>query len=168
MIRDDELRRLELYAESMGLRVSWRKHKEGLPGALWVNEDTGIVLVMYTWPGQSKTMLILNFIHELAHHLAYVYNNRSLSPSVDRAFSVEDEEDLTENQRRIIYETERDDARFRMMIVKELDIKIPEWKIQLDIEVDTWFYYRFYKDGVYPTFKEMMEKKKELKGKYES
>ena len=160
-IRDQEIARLQKYAESLGLRVSWRKHKRGDPGALWINHEDCQELVMYTWARQSKTMIILNLLHELSHHLAFVYNNRSLPKSVDRAFTTETE-DLTENQRRIIYETEKEDSKYRLIIAHELDLKIPKWRIELDIELDTWSYYCFWKEGKHPTIREYDDKKREL------
>lgn len=165
-IRDRELLQLERYAQGLGIRVVYKKHERGMPGALWENTSNGVVLTMYYWPGQSKTILILNYLHELAHHLAFVYNDRELPPSVNKAFA-KDDQDLSDNDRRIIYETEKDDAKYRLTIAHELNIKIPEWKIQLDIELDTWWYYRLYKDGDYPSLTELQNKKYELRRKYE-
>jgi hypothetical protein len=164
-IRDKEIARLEKYAESLGLRVFWRKHKRGLPGAVWEIENNEVRLIMYTWPRMSKTLIILNFLHELSHHLAWVYNNRELPKSVDKAFAKE-MISLTSNDKRIIYETEKEDSKYRLIIAHELDIRIPEWKIKLDIEVDIWFYYTFYKEGKYPTLTRVLAKQKELRSNY--
>jgi hypothetical protein len=165
MIRDNEIERLQKYAESLGLPVSWRKYKKGFAGAMWYKVDDKISLIMYTWPRQSKIMIVLNLLHEIAHHLAFIYQGRQLTASALKVFSKEDDE-LTEHERELIYNIEKDDAKYRLTIAYELDIKIPEWRIKADIAVDEWFYYRFWKDGEYPTLNAVYEKYKELKEKY--
>jgi len=164
-IRDKEIERLQKYAESLGLKVSWKRRVRGGVGAVWELDGEKVALILYQYPSQSKTSIILNFLHELAHHLAYVNQGRELSKSVSKAFSKRDEE-LTENERRIVYETEKEDAAYRPIIAHELNIKLPIEKIKADIELDEWIYYRFYKDAKDPTQQEIREKRKELKKKY--
>jgi hypothetical protein len=165
-IRDREIERLQKYSESLGLPVSWRKYRRGFAGAIWERDgDNKVSLTMYTWPTQSKTNVILNLLHELSHHLAFIYQGRTLTASVMRAFS-KDEYELTEHEREIIYNIEKDDAKYRLTIAYELDIKIPEWRIKADMAVDEWFYYRFWKDGIYPGQQEINDKCKEMKEKY--
>lgn len=166
--RDEELNRLKKYAEGLGLRVSFRRHRPGNAGALWVlDENNSPELVMYEWPGQSKSRMILNFIHELAHHLAWVYKGRKLETAVIKALNMDNEqEDVPKEMRYIIYKMEKDDADYRDFIVKELDIKLPSYKIKADKAVDIWFYRQYWLTGKYPTLKAVMSKDKELRRKY--
>lgn len=166
MIRDSEIDRLIKYAQSMGLTVHFKPYKPGNAGALWeIGGDGRPFLTMYTWPRQSKTRLILNFIHELAHHLAWVYNNRELSNSLINALNKDDEgKNLTKRERYLIYKAEKDDAEYRDQIMQELDIKIPVYKYLADVKVDIWFYKQFYLKGEYPSLVEVYDKYKEFLG----
>lgn len=163
---DKEIERLQKYAEGLNITVKWLKHRGGTTGAEWaILSDNRIQITMYTWPGQSKIRLILNFLHELGHHLGFVYNNRKGNALTDRALMEEDarketDPPIAKGKRQLIYETERDDAQYREVIYKELDLKIPLWKLKADIDLDCWIYKQFWQKGSIPKFKETHEKQK--------
>lgn len=165
-IRDTEISRLIKYSEGLGIRVSFRKHKKNVEGAAWcLNEDDSVDLIIYEWPGVSKTRIILNFLHELAHHKSWVANNRKLSKKVIDALCTEG--DVSKRKRKLIYETEKKDAEYRLEIWHELGLKVPEWKVKVDIALDNWVYYIYYQENRIVTDRELDQKAKELKEIYE-
>lgn len=173
-IRDEELKRLEQYARGLGAKVSYKRQGENDPGASWVVCVDGVTeLTLYTYPGQSKTLLILNFVHELGHHYSFVRRNRKEDPETFEAFYKEskrlNETDpkLPKAERKLIYESEKRDAQYRNAIWHEVDIKIPKWKLELDKEWDIWYYKQYYLKGNVPSWKESgHDKYKELRKKY--
>lgn len=166
-IRDLELSRMIKYAEGLGVRVSFRIHKNHDAAALWEVLDGNVTIVLFTWPKQSKTTLILNFLHELAHHKAWINANREFSKSVEAATSTPDK-DLTDHQRYLVYKEEKNDAKLRLGIANELNLKIPEWKIKVDIANDNWYYYRWWKTGEDPSRTERIKKEKQFTRKYKN
>lgn len=165
-VRDRELELMTKYAQSLGIRVSFRKHKLGYAGAEWfIDKQDQQTIILYTWPNQSKTTLVLNFLHELAHALAFVRKGRRLSISVLNAISAPYGA-ITEEQRRIVYKEEYNDSKYRWEIVKDLGIGISKWKIELDIALDRWVYYRWWKTTEFPTIEELAKKRKQLRRKY--
>lgn len=174
-IRDRELKRLEQYARGLGARVLYRRHKRGDPGAEWlVHQDGSTDLVLYTYPGQTKTRLILNFIHELGHHYAFVRRNRKEDPVTFEAFYKEGlrkrnaDPKLPKEERKLIYLAEKSDANYRRAVWQEVDIKLPKWKLEMDIELDIWGYRQYWLKGNHPNAAEVDAKHDELKVKYAS
>lgn len=170
-IRDLELSRLEKYAAGLGIKVHYRKATRNSPAAEHVVIGTKPFIVLYTYSKISKTQLILNFVHELAHHMSWVYKNRKDDPALIEALVEEDargEDDppIEKNKRKLIYEMERDDADFRDNVIHELDIKVSPKKIWIDKELDKWVYKRYYLTGKYPTTKEVKEQEKALRRSY--
>ena len=173
-IRDQEIRRLEKYAEGLGAKIKYKQHKgDHSSGAEWVlDEDGNTELIMYTWPNQSKTLLILNFVHELAHHVSWIYSNRKEDPETFEAFYKEDlrkkqtDPKLPKEERRLIYLSEKEDAAYRDIIWHEVNIKIPKWKLIVDKKLDIFVYRWYYQKGNTPDIKVIKKKKKELVLKY--
>lgn len=156
-IRDEEIKRLTQYAKSLGLTVTWKQHQRGDPGATWIQVDGKPVgIEMFTWPGQSKTLLILNLLHELAHHLEFVYRGRT-DPAdlLDALYMQEAGENISKAQRKLIYETEKAACPYRELIANEIGLKIPMYKLKADIDIDTWFYKHYYLTGKYATTDEL-------------
>lgn len=164
MIRDRELTQLQNYARGLGIKVTWRKSKLNSPGATWSQSATGPEIEMFVHPGQSKKQQILNFLHELAHNLAYVYNGRQDKQSLLDALTKENNnETMTKAERKLIYECEKADAQYRLIIANELGLKLSPKVIQEDIDLDCYIYRYFYLYGTYPTYKKIKAKRKELK-----
>lgn len=157
MIRDEELKRLEHYALGMGTKVKYQRHTRGDPGAEWIVHNNGTTeLILYTWPKQSKTRLILNLVHELGHHYSFVRRNRKEDPETFAAFHKEglrkqdSDPKLPKAERKLIYESEKRDAQYRYAVWHEADIKIPKWKLDVDIEIDIWGYRQYWLKGNHP------------------
>ena len=173
-IRDDELKRLEQYARGFGNKVSYRRHKKGDPGAAWILSSDGTAeLILYTYPDQSKTMLILNFVHELGHSYSFIRRSRKEDPAIFEAFHreglrlSETDPKLPKAERKLIYEAEKADAKYRYAIWHEVNIKIPKWKLDMDIALDIWGYKQYYLRGNHHNGLEMEQKTKELRKLYD-
>lgn len=163
--RDKEIKRLEQYCKGLGLKVSYKKKTRKDPEAEWVLDGSEIVI--YLSSKLTKVQLILNIIHELGHHFDYVYNNRKIQHKVNYAWGKENNnEEMTENQRYVIYEDEYNASLFRAQIIHELNLKISKERLEFDIEMDLFVYYTFYKTGNYPVYREIAVKKKELLKKF--
>lgn len=163
-IRDKELRQLEFYAKGLGIKVTWRKSKWNSPGATWSQSASGPEIEMFVHPGQSKKQQVLNYLHELSHHVAFVYNGREDKAELLDALHKENEgHEMTKAERKLIYECEKADARYRLIIAHELGLKISTKDIQLDIDLDCYIYKYFYLHGHYPTYKKIKAKKRKLK-----
>lgn len=161
-IRDEELKRIDQYSKSLGIVVVKKQHKRGDPGATWHLDNGQPVLTLYYWPGQSKIQIILNYIHELAHHMSWIYNNQKIDEAVDKALDDSEHRDLPKKERKIIYDMEVDDAKYRLSIYKELNLKFPEYKLMIDIALDDFIYKTYYLTGSTPSTREITRVKKEL------
>lgn len=170
MIRDEEIKRLEQYAKGLGLKVEYRRSKPGHGvGAEVVSIDgISVILVLYMWPGISKKLIVLNFLHELGHHLSWIYKNRKDDPKLLKALVAEDERKpgdspIPKRMRKLIYEMEKQDAEYRMFVAHEVGVKLSAEVIREDIELDVWFYHEYYVRGDYPSQLEVLAKRKEIK-----
>lgn len=168
-IRDEEIKRLEKYAQGLGITILYKKYRKGDPGATMSTD--GKILEMYVWSSKSKTRLILDMIHELAHAMSHIYNNRQEDPKTNEALNSEDnrkrgDKPLSKKKRKLIYDAEVFDSQYRDAIWHEVNIKLPKWRLSLDKELDNWFYYHYYKHGEFPLIKDINQKNLELKRKY--
>lgn len=162
-IRDDEIKRLIQYAKSLGLTVAWKEHKRGDPGATWLQTDNVPVgIEMFVYKGQSKISIILTLLHELAHHLEFVYNGRKDSPELIEALYQADNKHtvVSKAQRKLIFETEKAACPYRELIANELGLKIPMYKLKADIDLDIWIYKHYYLTGKLPTNNEIALQKR--------
>lgn len=172
-IRNEELKRLEKYAYGLGVsRITYSKPSGDSTGAEWVlNEDGTVEMVFYIHTRISKRSLILNFIHELAHHLSWIYRNKQDSPAILNALQSEysrkrSDPELPKEERKLIYLMEKEDAKYREFIWKETDIKIPIEYLYADIDVDVWGYKRYYLTGKFVTNKVMKKQLTKFREKH--
>lgn len=173
-VRDEELKRLEKYAYGLGVKkINYAKPLGDSTGAEWSVSDDGteVEITFYMHTRISKRALILNFIHELAHHLSWIYRGKQDSPELETALQTEysrkkSDPLLDKEDRKLIYLMEKEDAQFREAIWKEVDIKIPIEYLQADIEVDIWGYKRYYMTGHHPTNFEMKKQQTKMRKKY--
>lgn len=173
-VRDEELKRLEKYAYGLGVKkIKYAKPLGDSTGAEWsVSEDgTEVEITFYMHSGLSKRSLILYFVHELAHHLSWIYKGRYDSPELDAALQKEYSRKKTDpllakEERKLIYLMEKDDAEYREAIWREVDIKIPINYLYADIEVDVWYYKRYYLTGKFPTNKKIKKQQTKIREKY--
>ena len=173
MIRDDEIKRLEQYAYGLGIKKIHYKGPSGdATGAEWViDKNNEIELVFYVHTRLSKRMLILNFIHELGHHMSWIYRDKKEDPQVLEALNAEfsrgpTDAPLPKEQRKLIYQMEKADCDYRETIWNEVGIKMPKWRLYADIECDIWYYHRYYIIGEFPTYKKTKAKYYKIQNKW--
>lgn len=168
-IRDLEFQRLLLYAKGLGLKVTVFNRKNPNAIAEWTLDGTEIKI--YIPSKMSKTELILTLVHELGHHLNFVHDRqRKHSNKLEKAWERENNKKkdtiLPEATRKLIYEDEAAGITWWDAIIKEVNIKISPWKIQLQKEYDLWVYEYLWKNGDYPAYRVRRAKFKELKKKW--
>lgn len=168
MIRDQEFQRLLLYAKGLGLKVTVFNKKNPNAVAEWALDGSEIRI--YSPSNMSKTELILTLVHELGHMLNYIHDkNRKHSKKILKAWERENNNDnLPEATRKLIYEDEQAGTLWWQAIIKEVNIKIKPWKIELQKDFDLWVYEFFYKNGNYPNRAIRRDKLKELKVKWKN
>ncbi len=161
-----ELRRLIKYANGLGVKVSMLPYTRGSGLGGWVLDTQEIDL--YVSHYFSNHCVILTLLHELGHHMDWVYKGRKTSKEVDKAFSLLSEgsiegyrKDIPKKYRKIIYQEEIDGMAYMEIIHKELMLKIPFWKVKWDEDFDTNIYKMLYKEGRFLTLKECKELKRE-------
>jgi len=112
----------------------------------------------------------LAFLHEIAHHLAWVRSGRKVDLKTDKALYLHDAQDdnekLDKKYRKLIYLSEKNDAAYHEQIHNELNLKLPIWRVKAERDLDIWIYFRFYQSGKYPKRKQRTQKRKELIKKY--
>lgn len=164
-IRDDELKRLEAYAKSLGIRVTYRKSKKEHSNAAEFYID-GSGIIVYTWPALSKTRTVLNLLHEVAHAVHWVHTKRTIDKELMKALVKEANrckgEVLDESDRKLIYEDEHVATNYWNQIVKLVDIRINPMVILLRKKLDIFTYRYYYETGEFPTNAVINQKKKEF------
>lgn len=160
-IRNEELKRIEKYAEGLGIKITYKKQKKTDPEADWTTDGTEITV--YLRPRQSITQIILDIIHELGHHQAWVYNNRTTPISLDNALG---RDKHNKKDRLAILKDEENGAAYHTMIYKELGLKIPQWKVELERDLSLEIYRYYAKNNEWPTVFWRKQKKKELIKRY--
>ena len=169
-VRDQEISRLVKYAEALGVKVSFINRDSSHP-ADWVIDGSEIRI--YTKKSYSKTDTILSLIHEIAHHLWFIYEKeRQPDLKFEQAISIQNlvEEDLKtiapKNVRKKILQVEKEGIKYWDIIIKDTNIKIADWKIQANKEFDIWNYEVYYETGSFATRKVRKDKWKQIKNKY--
>ena len=172
MIRDDELKRLIHYAKGLGVKVTiYSSHnKDG--AADWALDGSEISV----WSGGfSKTDTVLSLIHELGHQLYFIHEkDRQPDLKFDEAITrenvvakVNDKKNLTpKHLRKKIYDVEAAGTAWWSVIVKETNVKIPEWRISMQMEMDIWMYEYYYEHGTFPDRTKARLKRRELRDKW--
>jgi hypothetical protein len=168
MIRDDELNRLTRYAQGMGVSVRFKESVPGSPGSEWAEwsdraDGANYIVTIFTSPGDSKICHILCLIHELGHHKGFVHNGRRVPPAVVEA--IEDESEK-KSSRKKIYEDEVADMQHWHQIYKDTDCRFNINKLYRCQDYDAWAYKMYYEKGSFPTEKECVIKRRQLKAKY--
>jgi hypothetical protein len=160
-----ELERLKKYAAGLGIKVTMTTRDSPENSAEWVTDGSEIII--YQTDKHSPLMLCLLILHELAHHMAWIYTGRKGDLKTDRALdaasTLEKGEVLDKKYRKAIYESERDDSKYQLIIHHEIGSKISVKRLQEEIDYDVWVYRYYYLKGKWPTLKEKKQKRRELK-----
>lgn len=158
-----EFNRLVKYAEGLGIKVIYSKKKSNA-SAEWATDGSEITI--YDKDKKSPMMLVVDLLHELAHHKAWLASGRKEDLKTDKILDKEAAGlELTELQRKHIYDMECADSKFQAVIHHEVGSKLPLWRLETEIELDLWIYKHFWLKGTWPMLKEIKQKKKELLAK---
>ena len=163
-IRDEEIKQLIKYANGLKVKVQFKKGYRGCGGADWSWEPPTITIYE---PQRSKTQVILNLLHELGHHMDWIYNDKLVKEDVIRAYEilnntgvfVSDNKHIPKRFRKIILEEEKAAIEYMETLWKELDLGIPRWKVKLAQHLDLFEYKFFYKHGRFTTREEFAKEK---------
>jgi hypothetical protein len=173
-IRDREIQRLISYATGLGLEVIYDDTENSSTAASWALDGTEIIIFRNTKPKQNKTDIILSLIHELGHHLHYIWEkNRKPDFKFDEAIT---REMLLENNeiqsptpkhlRKKILDIEKAGALYWDTVYRDVGLQIPYWKLQTYKEFDVWQYDIYYRTGHFPSSATRTQKLKALTKKY--
>lgn len=161
-----DLKKLKSLAKALGLKTVFKKGTRKDPGACW---GTDLSLTFYIRSYTTKRILILNFIHELAHHYSHIAKNKIQDDMLIDALNTEDnrtgqhDSKVDKSMRRLILDDEIHATTFRQQIRKHLDLEsIDEKELDLDIKLDIWIYTYYYNKGEFPTLKQTTKKRREL------
>lgn len=166
-IRDEEILRIKKYAEGLGIKVFMKPYKPGYGDGEWDCIDQSITI--YTNPKQSKSDTILALLHELGHHLDWIYKNKEIPKEVIDVYAKlntgavsGDRVDLTKKERKVILDEEISGIKYMDVIHKELNLTFPLWKVKICQEMDIFAYRSLYNKARFPTLKEYSNKRKSL------
>jgi hypothetical protein len=164
-IRDKEIDRLEKYAAGLGIKILWKKYERGqVTAAEWSTD--GSEITVYLWAQRSKTGIILDLVHEFAHHMAWIAADKKTPIHIDRALEADANGEATKEHNRLIYEMEKSDAKYQERIFRELQLTIPIWKFKSRKKLDLWVYKRIWMTGKMPTEKQIRLKRQELDARF--
>lgn len=167
-IRDKEIERMRKYAQGLGIKVVIRKgNKRCKDGGYWSSKPPMIEVLCYS--NTSKTDIIVILLHELGHHLDWIYKNRKEDKNLNQALEKHwNKQKLTRKERYLIRQTEYDGIGYMSVIAHELGLKIPEYKIKAEMDLDRWTYDYFYETGKFPKIKDTKLMSASLREYYKS
>jgi hypothetical protein len=170
-IRDDEINRLKKYAEGLGIKITLVPFYRGSGGGEWDMSSREITI--YTRDDWSKTDYILTILHELGHHLDWVYNDKKDSAISYKAYAMLNQGhmygprlDMSQKYRDVLLAEEEAGVYYMDILHKELDLKIPLWKVKMQQELDLYDYVCLSKEGRFSTTKEYRAHRKTIKAHY--
>lgn len=164
--RDEEIKRLINYAKGHGLKVITSPARAGDADASWSLDGTEIEL--FIRKRNSKTSLIMSLIHELGHHLWFI-NEKNRQPDLNfEAAIARIDRGLVKGKppgkryRKRVLNVEIAGTKWWRVIYNDVNIKIPIWKLDMNMEFDVWNYQYWYETGVDATKEQRNAKRKEL------
>lgn len=166
-IRDQEIERLVRYAQGLGVKVVFKNSPDSIKNSATWSLD-GTLIELYVRKAETKCSIILSLVHELGHHLWFVYKKeRKPDLKFEEAIERDNLDSITPKRiRNKLLNFEKEGVKFWDTIIIDTNIKIPKWRIDRAKELDIWQFEVYYEKGTYPSFKEVKLKSKELKVKY--
>ena len=162
MKRDKEIKSLVDYMRACRVKVIIRDYNIDESGSY--EEETRIVRVNRKY-NKSKTDIILTLLHE-ASHVKYA----ALFPENNYDGIEHDENgdyiNVSKEERKKALKFEIESYPYIYDLVKEFDITIPLWKIQVAIAEDTYQYEYWTEHGEWPPTKKLIAMRNQLKKKY--
>lgn len=165
-IRDEEISRIRKYTEAIGVKLVMRNKSNKFAAAEWHLDGSQITI--YIAKPENKTQTVLSLLHEIGHHMDWVHHkNREEDLKITEVYGRVDfgnkKHITTKSDRKVVYDLEKAGTEYWDMIVKDLDIKIPTWRIEQQKQFDLWQYEYYYENGYFPNRGLRREKMKELK-----
>lgn len=161
---EKELSRLIKYAEALNIKVIFSNKKSDC-FAEW--DSDGVSITIYKSKAKKPLELVLLMFHELSHHLAWVHKGKKIPLKTDHILKkAANGAELTEIQRKHLYEDEKSDYQYQQIIHKEIDSKVPLWRLNAEIAFDEWIYRYYWLKNDWPTAKDRKAKKTEFIRKY--
>jgi hypothetical protein len=166
-IRDVEIERLISYARGLGLEVYYDKTNTE-SAADWTLDGSAITI--YTKRNKTKISTILSLIHELGHHLYFVWAKNRVQDSkfeeaITRQDLFHDDKATTPAPKKLrekIFQMERNSAKYWPTVYKDTNMKFPYWKLLAQMEFDVWQYECWAETGFWPNTKSKKEKFKQV------
>lgn len=162
-----ELGKLIAYAKAHGVSVFIHPGSSDVHDADWTTDGKK----MYIYE-EAPLRQYLRMLHELAHHRQFIQDGLTVPFKIDRAYrkdaNLSEGEVLDKKYRKLIYETEKRDARHQLDIHYETQSTIPVELVKREIEYDLWVYKVWMKTGSVPSKKEGKEMRKSLTKKWKS
>jgi hypothetical protein len=172
-IRDDEINRIKKYAQGLGVIIKFVPYFKGAGAADWSWQDKTINIYMHS--GVTKISIILSLLHEIGHHLDWIYKNKQTANKVETAYTdlVQgmmhgQRTDLNQETRNIILKEELDAIHYMSIIYKELDLKFPYWRLKVAQAMDAFDYKMLAKQGRFSTGSEYRDYKNKMKKYYKN
>lgn len=165
-IRDNEIKRLILYAKSLGAKVVIRNYT--WDASAEVHFEPKYVINVNKRRHRSKTDIIMTFLHELSHLKYAILNNTKFSDAfIEEVWELEDKKKkISKKKRKEIVKFELESLELMTNIASELNLKISMKKVLRQKEHDQDIYVYFEKYGEDPNNKWLKDNWKKLKEKY--
>lgn len=156
-----EFDRLVKYTQGLDVKVTFSREKQNSASAAWTTDGKEIIIYDKTLKGPLQ--LLLDFLHELSHHRAYIENGRKENLKTNKILDKEASgKELTASQRKHMYEGEMNDYKWQLVIHNEVGSKIPLWRLQAEIDLDTWIYRHYWLKAEWPLMKDVKAKRREF------
>lgn len=169
--RDEEIQRLIHYAKSLGIKIVFYQKGSATTSAGW-NIDESLIMV-YASKNKSKTEIILDLIHELGHVLWHIHQKDRLPDTkfeealmVQNLYEIDTVKPTSKKLRKRILDVEIAGTQWWEVIYKDVNLKIPIWKISVAKEFDMWAYQCYYENGHFPNRKMRIDMLKEITKKH--
>lgn len=167
-LRDKELERLKAYVKALNCKMEFKPYVRGSGAAASFSIDGSNITVYYS-NKESKISIILSAIHEIGHLLDFVHSkNRKIDEKFDSALEHLEDADINNESsnkqyRKIVYDEEARGISWWDTIIKDCDVRIPKYRIEIQKNYDLWVYEYYYIHDRWPSMKQRNDKFKEFK-----
>lgn len=149
--QDRDIAKLKKFANSFGLRIYYRRYTRYTDAALY---QGGQFITIFVSSTTSKTEIILSLLHELGHHIDWIFNKRN-DRDTQKAYTEFEAKDHKKYSK-IILDLEKEGIKHMTTIHKLLELEIPLKLVKQQQKIDTFHYDFFYKHARPPTVLEGM------------
>jgi hypothetical protein len=151
------------FAESLGLKVHFiDAQKRDYHGCYMLPEkfEPGVIEICKN-KRTTITFQIITMLHEIGHHLDFIQ-----SGDLPDSYNFIDSKNCPEWARTSIFYAERRACKNAEKLYWTLRLRIPFWKIKMELASDIFLYRAFKNTGEYPTFKQMDEFRRKWKKRF--